>query len=111
MISTAANPPRINSTNILSGIDANGHYTIHAGRKGQTYHVLPANPPSPDEIKELRKKADFSQREFADAIGVSVSAVSSWENGKKVPDGLACRYLDMLERDGGLIGRCIETEA
>ena len=104
-------PPRINSTNILSGIDTDGRYTVHAGRKGQTYHVLPANPLSPDEIKGLREKANLSQREFADAIGVSVSAVSSWENGKKVPDGLACRYLDMLERDGGLIGRYIETEA
>ena len=104
-------PPRINSTNIMSGIDTDGRYTVHAGRKGQTYHVLPTNTPSPDEIKGLREKAELSQKEFADAIGVSVSAVSSWENGKKVPDGLACRYLDMLERDGGLIGRYIETEA
>ena len=100
--------PRINSTNILSGIDTDGRYTVHAGRKGQIYHVLPANPPSPEQIKGLRESANFSQREFADAIGVSVSAVSSWENGKKVPDGLACRYLDMLERYGGLNGRHIE---
>ncbi len=103
-------PIRVNSTNILSGIDTDGRYTVHAGRKGQTYHVLPTNPPSPGEIKGLREKANLSQKEFADAIGVSVSAVSSWENGRKVPDGLACRYLDMLERDGGLIGKYVEME-
>ena len=111
MINTGQNAPRINSISIVSGMDTDGRYTVHAGRKGQTYHVLPANPPSPDEIKELREKADLSQREFADAVGVSVSAVSSWENGKTVPDGLACRYLDMLGRDEELIGKYVEEKA
>ena len=74
---TGESIPRINSTNILTGIDTDGRYTVHAGRKGQTYHVLPANPPSLDKIKGLREKADISQREFADAIGVSVAVVSS----------------------------------
>ncbi|MBR1634553.1 MAG: helix-turn-helix domain-containing protein [Lachnospiraceae bacterium] len=105
------NASRINSTNVLSGIDADGRYTVHGGKKGQVYRVLPADPPDPEEIKEMRKKANLSQREFADAIGVSVSAVSSWEKGSKTPEGLACRYLDMLGRDGGLLGRYIETEA
>ena len=72
-MTTTKNIPNINSTNILSGIDADGCCTVHDGWKGQTYHVLLTNPPS--------------------------------------PDGLACRYLDMLERDGGLIGKYVEEEA
>lgn len=108
---TVQNYPKINSTNILSGIDADGRYTVHGGKKGQAYRVLPADPPKPEAIKEMRKKANLSQSEFAAAIGVSASAVASWEKGRKVPEGLACRYLDMLERDGGLLGRYIETEA
>lgn len=102
---------RLNSTNIRSGADDDGWYTVSAGRKGQAYRVLPANPPKPGEIKELREKAHLSQREFADAIGVSASSVSSWEKGDKTPNGLVCRYLDMLERDGGLAGKHLETEA
>lgn len=102
---------RINSTSILSGIDMDGRYTVHGGKKGQAYCVLLADPPSPEEIKGMRKKANLSQREFAATIGVSASAVSSWEKGSKVPEGLACRCLDILGRNGGLLGRYIEMEA
>ena len=91
--------PRINSTNVLSGIDADGRYTVHAGRKGQTYRVLPANPPSPMEIKGLREGLGLTQKEFAETIGVSPSTVSSWENGTKAPDGITSRLLDMMGRD------------
>jgi len=37
-------------------------------------------------IAENRKKKDITQKEMADAIGVSPSAVSKWECGKSFPD-------------------------
>lgn len=37
-------------------------------------------------IKEIRKKNNLTQKEFADKLGVTFQAVSKWENGKNIPD-------------------------
>ena len=38
-----------------------------------------------DIIKEIRKKEDLSQEEFATALNVSRQSVSQWENNKNTP--------------------------
>jgi DNA-binding transcriptional regulator YiaG len=40
---------------------------------------------TPKEIKSLRKKLGFSQHKLAIKIGVTVSAVASWEQGRSKP--------------------------
>lgn len=37
-------------------------------------------------IKELRKKLHISQSEFAQAVGVSMRTVGSWERGESFPN-------------------------
>jgi transcriptional regulator with XRE-family HTH domain len=37
-------------------------------------------------IKKIRIDNGFTQREFADRLGVTYQAVSKWENGKNIPD-------------------------
>lgn len=37
-------------------------------------------------LTTLRKKNGISQKEMADRLSVSVSAVSKWEHGKTLPD-------------------------
>lgn len=37
-------------------------------------------------IKEIRKKHNLTQKEFADKYHVTYQAVSKWENGKNMPD-------------------------
>ena len=37
-------------------------------------------------ILNLRKKSDITQDQLAEQLGVSVSAVSQWENGRTMPD-------------------------
>lgn len=36
-------------------------------------------------IKKLRVERGMSQEQLADSIGMSVNAVSTWENGKNIP--------------------------
>ena len=37
-------------------------------------------------IKQIRKKNNLTQKQFADKYGVTYQAVSKWENGKNIPD-------------------------
>ena len=36
-------------------------------------------------LKECRKLTPFTQREFAEVIGVSPKTISLWENGRRSP--------------------------
>ena len=37
-------------------------------------------------LKRIRQQSLLSQKDFADAIGVSFSTVNRWENGKNIPN-------------------------
>ena len=37
-------------------------------------------------IKDIRKKNNLTQNEFASILGVTFQAVSKWENDKSIPD-------------------------
>jgi putative transcriptional regulator len=44
---------------------------------------------SPADIKEIRLKMKKSQAEFALMIGVKVSTLQNWEQGRRFPEGPA----------------------
>ncbi|MCK4762181.1 MAG: helix-turn-helix domain-containing protein [Candidatus Aminicenantes bacterium] len=44
---------------------------------------------SPADIKSIRSKLKLSQSEFAMMIGVSVSTLQNWEQGRRQPEGPA----------------------
>ena len=37
-------------------------------------------------LKRIRQQSLLSQKDFANAIGVSFSTVNRWENGKNIPN-------------------------
>lgn len=39
-----------------------------------------------ESIRKLRKKADLTQEQLAEALGVSTSAVHKWESEKATPE-------------------------
>jgi putative transcriptional regulator len=43
----------------------------------------------PDEVKAIRYKMRQTEADFATMIGISVSKLRSWEEGKHRPDGPA----------------------
>jgi putative transcriptional regulator len=53
----------------------------------------------PDLVKSTRMLLGVSQAIFAQFLGVSASAVQDWEQGKKPPNGSACRLMDEIRRD------------
>ena len=53
---------------------------------------------TPEEIKEIRKKAGKTQEEFAEMLNVSKDTVASWELGRRKPLGTAVKMLRMFEK-------------
>ncbi len=52
----------------------------------------------PSLVKELRRRLDLTQEQFAQRVGVTYSTVNHWENGKRVPlPFLARRLVEMKE--------------
>ena len=53
----------------------------------------------PTDIKMIRKKLDKSQSEFALMIGVSVSTLQNWEQGRRRPEGPARALLKIASEN------------
>jgi len=52
----------------------------------------------PALVKELRRRLDLTQEQFAQRVGVTYSTVNHWENGKRTPlPFLVKRLLEMKE--------------
>lgn len=45
------------------------------------------------DVKEIRDELEMSQQEFADAYGIPLRTVQSWEQGVRHPDATARSYL------------------
>jgi putative transcriptional regulator len=56
-------------------------------------------PYSPDDVRRVRESLNLSQSLFAQFLGASLAAVRSWEQGKRPPSPLACRFLDEIATD------------
>ena len=66
----------------------------------RTYKV----PPVPrvcrsGDVKRVRELLGASQAVFARFLGVNVNTVRSWEQGKRLPQPIACRFLSEIESD------------
>jgi putative transcriptional regulator len=52
---------------------------------------------APDEIKGIRATLGVSQPIFGQFLGVDVKTVRSWEQGRRVPSGIASRFLEEIQ--------------
>lgn len=61
--------------------------------------VLDLNPIpyKPDDVKKVRSLLGSSQALFARFLGVTASAVQSWEQGRSTPSDIACRFMDEIK--------------
>ena len=65
-------------------------------RDGQEYPLAPAMPAAavaeaapPAAVRDLRRRAQLTQTEFAAKLGVPVETIRNWEQGKRAPRGPA----------------------
>lgn len=57
--------------------------------------------PEEKQIKELRERLALTQERFAARLGVTVSTVNRWENGKGQPSPLALLRIEALWKKVG----------
>jgi putative transcriptional regulator len=66
----------------------------------RTYKVPPApRVYRPDDVKRVRQLIGVSQAVLAGFLGVNVNTLRSWEQGKRLPQPIACRFLSEIEAD------------
>jgi putative transcriptional regulator len=73
-------------------------------RDGQEFPLAPAMPAlAPADaalpaVRDLRRRAQLTQTEFAAKLGVPVETIRNWEQGKRAPRGPARALLAVIAR-------------
>lgn len=62
-----------------------------------------------ENIKAIRAKLHKSQTEFAALLGVSVSTIQNWEQGRRKPDGSARILLRIASKNPEILEQVIYT--
>ncbi|HEX2365404.1 MAG TPA: helix-turn-helix domain-containing protein [Bradyrhizobium sp.] len=74
-------------------------------RDGQEFPLAPNALASADlasaeggtpEVRDLRRRAQLTQQEFASRLGVPVETIRNWEQGKRAPRGPARALLAVI---------------
>ncbi|MBR0698073.1 DNA-binding transcriptional regulator [Bradyrhizobium lablabi] len=71
-------------------------------RDGQEFPLVPALPTqtvparSQPAVRDLRRRAQLTQLEFAAKLGVPVETIRNWEQGKRAPRGPARALLAVI---------------
>ena len=76
------------------GVPVEQRYTVREIRPKLTPRTF-----EPKDVKNVRAALGISQPVFSQFLGVDVKTVRSWEQGQRVPSGMACRFLEEIEAD------------
>ena len=69
--------------------------------------IEPVADYSKDQIREIRRKNNFTQKTFAEFIGVTPKAIEAWEAGTRKPTGTVRRLFQIMEKDLDVISDMI----
>ena len=61
----------------------------------------------PEEVKAIRYRLKQSQAEFAMMLGVSVTTLQGWEEGKHRPDGPAMALLRVTAKNPKIVAKTL----
>ena len=89
-------------------------------RDGQEFPLAPAMPEVPvtapcettalPAVRDLRRRAQLTQLEFAARLGVPVETIRNWEQGKRVPRGPARALLAVIAHSPETVFEALATE-
>ena len=91
-------------------------------RDGQEFPLAPAMPAAsiaagpacneaaPPAVRDLRRRSQLTQLEFAARLGVPVETIRNWEQGKRVPRGPARALLAVIAHSPETVFAALATE-
>jgi putative transcriptional regulator len=81
--------------------------TIHRGEaKASRTFVF-----RPDDVRQIREKLKKSQSQFAQMIGVSLSTLQNWEQGRRQPEGPARALLVVASKAPDVVAKALADAA
>jgi putative transcriptional regulator len=89
--------------NLVESVKQAGQIKKGQLQPGRTFEL------SSVDIKAIRKKLHKSQREFALMIGVSLSTLQNWEQGRRKPRGPAKALLKVASESPEAIEKALGT--
>lgn len=66
---------------------------------------------TPKDIRSIRQKLKKSQSEFAQMIGVTVSTLQNWEQGRRQPHGPARALLVVASKAPEVVAKALASAA
>jgi putative transcriptional regulator len=75
-----------------------------AGKVSSYTRVELPVPATKKEVREVRRALHVTQRTFAEAVGVSIQTVKSWESGDRTPEGPATKLIRILRLKPNFVG-------
>jgi putative transcriptional regulator len=72
--------------------------------------VTPGEGPALPAVRDLRRRAQLTQLEFAARLGVPVETIRNWEQGKRAPRGPARALLAVIAHSPETVFAALATE-
>ena len=82
-------------------------------RDGKEFPLAPELEPggaAPPGVRDLRRRAQLTQMEFASRLGVPVETIRNWEQGKRAPRGPARALLAVIAHSPETVFAALSTE-
>ncbi|MGY4570989.1 helix-turn-helix domain-containing protein [Bradyrhizobium pachyrhizi] len=86
-------------------------------RDGQEIPLVPAHPDQAMQpaaaqpaVRDLRRRAQLTQLEFAAKLGVPVETIRNWEQGKRAPRGPARALLAVIAHSPETVFAALSSE-
>ncbi|NLS71752.1 helix-turn-helix domain-containing protein [Bradyrhizobium brasilense] len=82
-------------------------------RDGQEIPLVPAHPDQAamqPAVRDLRRRAQLTQLEFAAKLGVPVETIRNWEQGKRAPRGPARALLAVIAHSPETVFAALSSE-
>ena len=80
---------------------------------GKEFPLVPemeAGQAAPPGVRDLRRRAQLTQIEFASRLGVPVETIRNWEQGKRAPRGPARALLAVIAHSPETVFAALSTE-
>jgi putative transcriptional regulator len=80
-------------------------------RDGREFPLVPEMPvAASSDVRDLRRRAQLTQIEFAARLGVPVETIRNWEQGKRAPRGPARALLAVIAHSPETVFAALSTE-